>query len=138
MNEYVFSDLTEGLTETLVVDLGQPDVDAFVALSGDASIVHMNDEYARSRGFQQRLVHGALIVAYISQLIGMRLPGMHGVLRTLTCEFRKPCYAPERLTLTGRVTRLVPSLRLAGILIQVHAQPNDLRVSAKAETVLKL
>lgn len=138
MNEYVFNDLSIGLTGSLVVYLEQTHVDAFIALSGDASTVHMDDEYAKARGFQQRLVHGVLISAYMSQLIGMQLPGKHGILRTMACEFRKPCYVPERLTLTGQIKRLVPSLRIADLTIEVRGRSGDLFVSAKAETVLKM
>jgi acyl dehydratase len=138
MNEYVFGDLTVGMRETLTVDLGTQDVDAFVALSGDASTVHLDDEYARSRGFRQALVHGALIAAYMSQLIGLKLPGKHGVLRTLSCAFRKPCYAPERLTFSGLVAQRVPSLRMVRLSIEVRDSRGDLLVTADAESVLKL
>ena len=138
MNEQAFADLVVGHQETLVVDLGQPDVDAFIALSGDASTVHVDDEYAQSRGFKQRLVHGLLVASYISNLIGMKLPGKHGILRTINCEYRKPCYTPNRLTLTGRVESLKASLRIAGLLIEVRDQSNDLLVVARAQVVLKL
>lgn len=137
MNEFVFVDLKEGHSESLTVELTQAQVEDFIALSGDASTVHVDDDYARSRGFQKRLVHGALVVAYMSHLIGMKLPGKHGVLRALTSEFRKPCYAPGRLILVGRVTRLVPTLRLAKLAIEVTDSSGELIVSATAEIVLK-
>lgn len=138
MNQSVFADLVIGHLESLVVDISQKDVDAFIALCGDASTVHVDDEYARSRGFKQRLVHGLLVASFISNLIGMKLPGMHGVLRTISCEYRKPCYAPTRLTLTGRVDSLVPSLRIAGLVVEVRDQSNDVIVVARAQVVLKL
>ena len=138
MNEYVFSDLAIGHAESLTVDIDQGAVDAFMALSGDRSTVHVDDDYARSRGFEQRLVHGVLVGSYISQLIGMALPGKHGVLRSLACDFRKPCYAPNQLVLTGRVDRLVPAFRLVGLAIEVRDRSGAVIVTAKAETVMKL
>jgi acyl dehydratase len=138
MNQYVFSDLSSGMTESLIVEIGQDAVDSFIALSGDASTVHLDDAYAQSRGFRQRLVHGALLASYMSQLIGMKLPGKHGVLRSLSCAFRKPCYVPDRLTFTGVVKKLVPSLRLVALSIEVRDSSDDLLVTADAESVLKM
>lgn len=138
MNEYEFSDLSVGFSESLAVYIGQDEVDAFIVLSGDASAVHLDDDYARSRGFRQRLVHGALLSSYMSQLIGMKLPGKHGVLRTLSCAFRQPCYVPARLTFTGVVKRMVPSLRLVALSIEVRDAAGELLVTADAESVLKM
>lgn len=138
MNEYVFADLAVGQKETLVVDLAQRDVDSFILLSGDASTIHVDDEYAQSRGLRQKLVHGLLVASYISKLIGMKLPGKHGILRMISCEYRKPCYAPNHLTLVGVVDSLITSLRIAGLVIEVRDRSNDLLVLARAQVVLKL
>jgi 3-hydroxybutyryl-CoA dehydratase len=137
MNRYVFAELGIGMAESMNIVIEQKDVDAFMALSGDVSTVHVDDDYAKSRGFRQRLVHGVLIEAYISSLIGMKLPGMHGVLRSLDCQFRQPVYAPAALVLMGRVERLVQPLRLAQIAIKVSEADRGTLVTAVAETVLK-
>ena len=137
MNEHDFRDLHIGMMESIFVDLEQVQVDEFMALSGDVSTVHVDDEYARSRKFDQRLVHGVLVASYISQLIGMRMPGKHGVLRSLNCEFRKPCYVPTRLTFTSKVERLVPSIRLVAISVEGKNEIGDVLVLAKAESVMK-
>jgi 3-hydroxybutyryl-CoA dehydratase len=138
MNEFVFEQLEMGYSESISVAITQSKVEEFMHLSGDRSTVHVDDDYAGSRGFEQRLVHGVLVVSYISQLIGMALPGKHGVLRTLSCEFRKPCYSPNLLVLTGRVDRLVPAFRLVGLAIEVRDIAGAVIVTAKAETVMKL
>lgn len=138
MNEFVFSDLVEGHKETLSIDLRETEVGRFIALSGDGSTVHVDDEYAKSRGFEKHIVHGALLIAYMSQLIGMKLPGKHGVLRSIAAEFRKPCYAPTKLLLEGRVVRLVSSIRLAKLGIDVFDASGEKVVTASAESVLKM
>ena len=138
MKEYAFADIHAGLSEILTIDVSKGQVDAFMALSGDSSPVHTDDEYARSRGYEQRLVHGVLIASYISQLIGMQLPGKHGVLRTLACNFHRPCYVPARLTLTGTIKKTVPSVRLVQMDIEVRDGAGTVLVTAKAESVMKL
>jgi 3-hydroxybutyryl-CoA dehydratase len=138
VNEFVFAELSIGHTENISIVLSQSDVDAFMELSDDRSAIHVDDEYARSRGFEQRLVHGVLISAYISQLIGMLLPGKHGVLRGLSCEYRKPCYSPNLLFVKGSIVRLVPAFRLVGLSIEVRDKTGAVIATAKAETVMKI
>ena len=137
MNEFQFTDLILGQVESIVVDVRQSEVDTFMTLSGDNSTVHVDDAYAASRNFEQRIVHGALVAAYISQLIGMKLPGKHGVLRSLNCEFRQPCYVPNRLIISGKISRLVKPIRLVCVTVEVKSNSGALLVTAKAESVLK-
>jgi 3-hydroxybutyryl-CoA dehydratase len=137
MKTYVFSDLALGTQAAIAVNISQSDVDSFMALSGDFSTVHIDDAYAESRGFRRRIVHGVLVGAYISRLIGMELPGKHGVLRSLVCQFRKPVYASTDLNFVGKVTRVVPALRLAQVTVEVSEAERGVLVSAQAETVLK-
>ncbi len=137
MRTHSFSDLSLGMHAAITVNISQSDVDSFMSLSGDFSTVHVDDAYAESRGFHQRLVHGVLVASYISRLIGMELPGKHGVLRSLACQFRKPVYAAADLNFVGQITRLVPALRLAQVTVEISEDGRGVLVSALAETVLK-
>jgi len=138
MKDYTFSDITVDLTETLIVDINQKQVDEFMLLSGDTSTIHIDDEYAQSRGYQQRLVHGVLVVSFISQLIGLQLPGKHGVLRTISCNFHRPCYVPDKLTITGRIKKTVNSIRLVQMNVEVQNSSGEIIVTATAESVMKM
>lgn len=77
------------------------EMDTFRKLSGDTNPLHDDDAYARGLGFDGRVVFGALIVAKISALIGVHLPGLGGVWTGLRIDFRKPLYPGELVTLTG-------------------------------------
>jgi acyl dehydratase len=79
------------------------DMDRFAALSGDHNPLHTDDDFARSKGFEGRVVYGALIVAKVSELIGMRLPGRNSVWGSLQIEFLKPLYVAQAAQLEAEV-----------------------------------
>jgi len=119
MRSYAFADLEPGVRETLVVHVRPEDVDAFAALSGDVSPIHVDDAYARQRGFTGRIAHGLLLGAYVSQVIGTLLPGATGLLQTASFEFRKPCYPSTTIHIEATVQRKVESLRVVRIAVSI-------------------
>lgn len=56
------------------------DVQKFSELSGDRAPLHTDHEFATMHGFAGTVVHGALLGAYVSQLVGMFLPGPFSVM----------------------------------------------------------
>ena len=137
MNEYCFADLPIGKRETLVVTVGDADVLAFAQLSGDQSAIHVDDEYAKSRAFRRRLVHGMLSGAYLSGFLGMKLPGKHGLLQSIECQFPAPCYVPSVLTIEGVVVRRTEALRVVTVELSIIDQAGTVTARAKARSALK-
>jgi 3-hydroxybutyryl-CoA dehydratase len=138
MNEYTFEELPIGKREVLLVSVAESDIDRFADFSGDSSTIHMDDDYAAGRGFRSRLGHGVLVASYISALLGMKLPGKHGLLQSINCQFRAPCYAPNVLTITGTVTRRSEAIKVVTLQIDVVDQGGTLIVQADAKSFLKL
>ena len=58
--------------------ISKEDVQKFGDLSGDQNPIHMDEDYAKKSSAAGRVVHGALLSAYVSNLIGMHLPSRHG------------------------------------------------------------
>ena len=67
-------------------------IDSFASLSGDLNPLHMNDDYAIEHGYEGRVVHGFLLGARLSGLIGMALPGRRCLLVEETLSFPAPVY----------------------------------------------
>ena len=137
MNEYSFDQLSVGMQESMSVAITSEDIDRFAAFSGDISTIHMDDEYAASRGFKARLSHGLLVGAYVSALLGVKLPGKHGLLQSIKCDFRAPCYAPNVLTIKGEVKRCSEAIKVVSIRISVSDQEGSEILRADANSVLK-
>lgn len=58
-------------------------VEAFIGLTGDTAPVHTRQDHAERLGFDGPIVHGLLVTALYSGLLGMRLPGPNSVIMKL-------------------------------------------------------
>jgi acyl dehydratase len=54
-------DITEGQEASFRTTIDRAAVETFAALTGDINPLHVDDGFARRRGFDRRVVHGALL-----------------------------------------------------------------------------
>jgi 3-hydroxybutyryl-CoA dehydratase len=101
------------------------DVDEFARLSGDYNPLHTDSDFARRSGFRDRVVHGALLVAMISRVIGMDLPGGQSLLLSLKLDFAAPTFPDEKLEVISQVQSLHPTEQVVVL---------SLRITCAAET----
>ena len=112
--------LAEGMVAAVEFSISPAEMDAFAALSGDENALHRDVVFARARGFDGVVVYGGLMVAKISQLIGMRLPGRDAVWTGLSLRFRKPLYVGQQARLTGTIAHLSDSTRTVVLRMEVR------------------
>jgi acyl dehydratase len=115
--------ITDGMTATRDFEITEADMLAFATLADDHNPLHLDGSYARSLGYDGAVVFGALIVAKISGLIGMQLPGKGGVWTGLKMDFRAPFYTGEAATLTGTVAHRSDATRM--ILLKLRVDTAD-------------
>lgn len=80
------------------------DVYAFAGICGDFNPCHVNEIAAQKGIFGKRVVHGALINAFISTVLGMYLPGEGTIYLSQNSRFLKPVFIGD--TITAKVTIL--------------------------------
>jgi 3-hydroxybutyryl-CoA dehydratase len=127
---------TVGDEATLDVEVTAESVTAFVALSGDDAPLHTEPTFAQRHGFAGVVVHGALLAAYVSRLVGTKLPGPGSVLQKMELAFRNPCYAPCRLRLTGRVRQVSDATRTVVLDVTVESGSTLLASGKTAHLIL--
>jgi len=98
-----FSSLTVGETCVREHHIDQQLVDSFVALSGDENPLHTDKEYAATTIFKNRIVHGMLLATFVSELIGMHIPGKRCLLVKEVLEFKLPVYIEDTISVEGTV-----------------------------------
>ena len=106
MNHYTMADMTPGRTEEFTITVTAEMMDAFCALTGDTSPIHIDEGYARERGYPGRVVYGMLGASFFSTLAGVYLPGEHCLLHGVECKFAKPVFIGDTLTVRGTVVRV--------------------------------
>jgi 3-hydroxybutyryl-CoA dehydratase len=99
-------DITEGQEASFRTTIDRAAVEAFAALTGDINPLHVDDGFARRRGFDRRVVHGALLGGYVSRLVGVFLPGRNCLLQSMRLKFLKPAYAGDEIEVVAVVTQV--------------------------------
>jgi 3-hydroxybutyryl-CoA dehydratase len=99
---FYFDELSVGQSAERSQVVGAGDIEAFAAVSGDSNPVHLDDSYARTTPFGERIAHGMLSAAYISAVLGTQLPGPGAIYLNQSLRFRRPVKVGDAVT--ARVT----------------------------------
>jgi 3-hydroxybutyryl-CoA dehydratase len=102
----IFEELKVGMERHYERQIDVLAIDEFARLSGDDNPLHMNPEFARQAGFRDRVVHGALLTALLSRLVGTELPGRHSLLLSLKLDFPAPTFPNDTVVVMGQVESL--------------------------------
>src|ERR1700712_2549770 len=101
-----FEDLSLGQSAEMTREVGAADIDAFAAVSGDTNPVHLDAAYAAATPFGERIAHGMLAGAYISAVLGVKLPGPGAIYLSQSLRFRRPVKIGDQVTARVTVTAL--------------------------------
>lgn len=118
-----FQDIAVGREVTFSWRAKARDIDNFADLSGDKNPLHMDGTYAQGNGFDGRVVHGFLLGAQVSGLIGMALPGRRCLLMEENLAFPRPIYVGDEVIFHGTVVETHDELSL--IMLKVSANISD-------------
>ena len=117
------------------------DIQAFAKLSGDYNPIHVNDEYAKTTMFGQRIAHGMISASLISAVLGMHLPGPGAVYMSQEVKFRKPVFIGDTLTAKGEVvekfTKKDGKLKFLKIQTNVYKQGDELVTEGYALVIIQ-
>jgi 3-hydroxybutyryl-CoA dehydratase len=106
-----FDELRVGASAELSRAIGDADVRAFAALTGDANPVHLDESYAAGTMFGGRIAHGMHVAGLISAVLGMRLPGPGAVYLEQSLRFRRPVRIGDTVTARVEVLDVIPERR---------------------------
>lgn len=128
-------ELTEGLRAVVDFTISAQQMQQFAELSGDFNPLHTDAAFARSKGFEGAVVYGALMVAKVSQLIGMQLPGRNSVWASVALDFRKPLYVDQAAQAEGVVEEASNSTGMVVLKLTVRAAGKVL-AKGRAEVIV--
>ncbi|MFL5297864.1 MAG: MaoC family dehydratase [Phenylobacterium sp.] len=98
MQGLYFDELTVGQSAETLHVVGAGDIEAFAAVSGDVNPVHLDEAYAKATPFGGRIAHGMLGAAYISAVLGNKLPGPGAIYLSQSLRFRRPVRIGDPVT----------------------------------------
>lgn len=92
----------------------------FLEAFEDCSPIHVDDAYARERGFQGKVMHGAILNGFVSHFIGMHFPGNRSLLLSVDLRYANPSYLGDVLEIRATVTRKVDSQQVILLTMQLE------------------
>ena len=101
-----FEDLEVGQAAERTITVGEADIQAFAAVSGDTNPVHLDQAYAETTPFKGRIAHGMLAGAYISALLGTELPGPGAIYLSQSLTFKRAVRPGDALLVKVEVKAL--------------------------------
>lgn len=127
MNDYTISDISIGMKESFFVSITDSMMHKFLDITSDENPLHLNEDFARQRGFNNKVVYGMLTASMISTLGGCYLPGRNCLIQGIEIKFVKPVYVGDVLEVIGEVSNVDYDLRYLEIKVTIKNQ-NDQKV----------
>jgi 3-hydroxybutyryl-CoA dehydratase len=104
MQDYLLQNIEVGLTHSFEVEITESHMQKFLDISGDNNPIHIDSEYAKSKGMKDRVVYGMLTSAFYSTLVGVYIPGKYALLHSIEVGLIKPVFIGDKLIIEGVVS----------------------------------
>lgn len=125
MNRYGFEDLSIGMKESFSREVTADMVENFCRMTGDVNPLHTDEEFAKGKGFKDRVVYGLLTTSFLSTLAGVYLPGERSLIREVDVKMKKPVFIGDVLTVTGEVESIREGLGFFVMKVSIVNQNGD-------------
>lgn len=77
--------------------LSEADMLLFAGITGDVNQLPINEEFAKQTRYGKRIAHGMLTASFITNIVGMHLPGYGSSMESQKVRFLKPVYVGDTI-----------------------------------------
>lgn len=99
-------DLQIGMEASLTKKVQEKDVLSFSEISGDKNPVHLDEAFAKTTRFKERIAHGLLSASFISAVFGMKMPGPGSIYLSQALQFKAPVKIGDTVTAKVKVKNI--------------------------------
>lgn len=124
--QYFFEEISIGQRESTTKKVTPALIEAFADVSGDNNPLHLDDAYAKTTRFGERIAHGALTTAFVSAVLGTKLPGLGTVFVSQSTKFIAPVKLGDEVEAVVEVTGKMPEKNR--VVFTTHCQVGDKKV----------
>ena len=126
LSELNFDEIEIGNSREFKITITDSMVDEFAKISGDFNPLHVDEKYAQATKFGKRVAHGMLLASFLSQMVGMYLPGKHALYSSQTLEFHNPCFVGNKISVTSKIIDKSQSTKIVKIESKIFDEENKL------------
>ena len=113
------------MTESFDVTITEGMMKNFLEITGDINPLHNDDEFAKAKGFENRVVYGMLTSSMLSTLAGVYLPGERSLIREVDVKLKKPVFVGDTLTVSGTVEDIRAQLGIFDMKVTIVNDKGD-------------
>lgn len=133
MNCFTYDELEIGqaaeFSRTITIEM----MKQFREISGDENPLHVEEKFAKEKGFPDRVVYGMLTSSLYSCLAGVYIPGERCLLQSVHSDFLWPVFVGDTLTVTGKIIEKNDSVRQIVVKATIFNQHGKKVSKAKIE-----
>ncbi|MBQ0027458.1 MAG: MaoC family dehydratase [Lachnospiraceae bacterium] len=133
MNTYSYEELQKGQIEKFEVKVTAEMLDKFRDITGDINPMHTDAEYAKAKGYNDRICYGMLTSSFLSTLAGMYLPGEKSLIHSVETIFKNPVYVGDSLTVLGEIVEKNDNFNVLDVKVQILNQDGKKVVRGKMQ-----
>lgn len=130
-----FDELMIGDKASTERTLVEKDLMLFAAVSGDTNPVHLDDAYAQSTSFKQRIAHGAWSASLISATLATVMPGPGTIYLSQSLKFLRPVMIGDVLKIEVEVIAKNPKTKKVEFKCQVINQHGKIVTRGTSEVL---
>lgn len=82
----------------------------FISVFHDRNILHTDEEYARSKGFDGVVMQGNILNGFLSFFIGELLPAKNVIIHSQEIKYIKPVYLNDKLEFKAEIADVFESV----------------------------
>ena len=136
-SELTFEKINVGQTKEFKITVTASLVDDFAKLSGDLNPLHIDENFAKSKKFKDRVVHGMLLASFLSRMVGMYLPGKNALYLSQSLEFHNPCFVNDEVTVHSTVTDKSESTKIIKIESRILNDENEMLLNGLGRIIVR-
>ncbi len=125
MNAFTYKELRIGMAAQFPVAVTEKMMADFQENTGDINPLHTNADFARRKGYGDRVCYGMMTASFLSTLAGVYIPGEKALIHEVNVKFTAPVFVGDILTVAGEVTELNDSVRQVVLKVTVVNQKNE-------------
>jgi len=99
-------------------------VHKFADFSLDFNPVHIDLDYAKSRGYSRQVSHGVIQLSYLSKMIGMDFPGPGAIWINQTAEWILPVLVGDTIEIVLTIKSRSYSTKILTLTVEIYNQNN--------------
>ena len=131
INEKHMSDLIIGQESTFTKTISESDVYLFAGITGDFNRIHVDEEYAKSTQFGQRIAHGFLVASMVQHCTSeLTTPG--GVSLNYNFDMKAPVFIGDTVTASAKVVHKREDKPIVTLQIKCEKADGTLCIDGKA------